>query len=192
MCSLNLLVSLTLSLLLFATRLQAVSVGAPLLPSYQNEMDRLLFAIGSSANGHLAPLCGMQSYHSDPYEDRQFKWVSCPILTSANRLASRVSTLPITAFDLSWTRVCPSYQVLVAVAASHSDPHEDREFQFTCMQFAGTKKSNCRWSFYVNDFDRIVDYRCPRSFVLDGIRSYHHNGYEDRRYAFRCCQLVNL
>lgn len=155
-------------------------------------MDRLLFAIGSSANGHLAPLCGTYSYHSNPYGDRQFKWASCPILTSANRLASRVSTLPITALDSSWTRVCLSYQVLIAVAASHYNPTEDREFLFTCMHFAGTQNSNCGWSSYVNDFDHPVNYRYPSSFVLDGIKLYHHNGAEDRRYAFRCCRLVNL
>ena len=47
----------------------------------------------------------------------------------------------------------------------------------------------CSWYItgYVNDFDAPVLYSCPNGGYINGVASYHHNHYEDRRYRFRCC-----
>ncbi|MES1921966.1 hypothetical protein MHBO_003491, partial [Bonamia ostreae] len=42
-------------------------------------------------------------------------------------------------------------------------------------------------SGYVNDYDQAVHFRCPGAGYINGMASYHHNYYEDRRHKFRCC-----
>lgn len=191
--SVTMIFSIILGSLFFTARSETVSIGSPTFPSfYQNIPDKLLYVMGSSANGNIAPLCGMESVHSDFYNDRQFKLGTCAILSSDHKSVSRVTTLLSTPEDVLWTRECPTSQVLVAVASQHYIETEDREFRFSCMQFDGTTKANCHWSQYVNEFGKPVNYRCAPSFVLDGVRSVHSNDIEDRRFAFRCCMLVSV
>ncbi|KAK7088510.1 dermatopontin-like [Littorina saxatilis] len=85
---------------------------------------------------------------------------------------------------------CPSGQVLSYVASTHHNSYEDRRFDLRCRSppVSGTLKQ-CFWTQYVNAFDEPVVYQCPHDGFLAGMRSYHSNDYEDRRYSFYCCRL---
>jgi len=39
---------------------------------------------------------------------------------------------------------------------------------------------------WVNGYDQQFKFRCPRGRGLTGVRSQHHNWYEDRQFAFTC------
>ena len=170
---------------------QTVAVGGVSYPNrHENAYDDLLAVTGHTTGGKLSPLCGLRSVHHNSYEDRIFKWGYCPILHSSNQPVTSFYPLSMTNYDAQWERICPDNHVLVSVASAHHNSYEDRRFVFGCMRFDRTRKTNCHWEPYYNDYDREIDNACSSGYVFDGVRSTHHNSYEDRIYSFRCCQLV--
>nr|XP_022293948.1 hemagglutinin/amebocyte aggregation factor-like isoform X1 [Crassostrea virginica] len=74
------------------------------------------------------------------------------------------------------------------IVSYHDNKMEDRRFDFNCRHVPSVVGPvSCSLSGYVNDFDAPVLYSCPNGGYINGISSYHHNHYEDRRYRFRCC-----
>lgn len=170
---------------------QKVAVGTVVFPAfYDNEFDRLGFTMGTTGAGRISPLCGHESFHNNNFEDRRFKWGSCAILDSAHSRVERFSTLGGTTLDGSWARACPGTYVLVSVASGHDNGAEDREFKFGCAEFEKTRRSGCSWTSYLNSFDGAVNFRCTSGKVFAGVRSFHSNAAEDRRFSFLCCDLV--
>lgn len=187
------IISVIFSSALLCCALASIPLSYPTFPSnYQNEMDRLLFVIGKSSDGNIAPFCGLESRHLDSFEDRQFKWASCSINDPNHNTVVGYNPLPQTSFDGTWTRTCPHNHVLAAVASEHVDQYEDRIFSFGCMRFAGTKVGHCTNNGYVNDMDEHFTFRCGPNQVITEISSYHHNSFEDRRFKFTCCTLEHL
>ena len=45
---------------------------------------------------------------------------------------------------------------------------------------------NCVWKGFNPNYDASWGVDCGDGY-LAGIKSYHHNHYEDRRYKFKCC-----
>ena len=45
------------------------------------------------------------------------------------------------------------------------------------------------WTFYVNDFDGVMDFECQDGNIVTGIGAYHSTRHYDRRYKFRCTFL---
>lgn len=175
---------------LFCNVLAYIPLSRPVFPTYyQNSLDRLLFVIGSSSDGSIAPFCGLQSFHDDNTEDRRFKWASCSIQDGNHKTVIGYNPLPLTTWDDPWTRNCPHNHVLTAVASEHSDSREDRIYAFGCMKFAGTKVGHCINNGYVNDFDGTFSFTCGPNQVMTGISSYHSNREEDRRFQITCCTL---
>ncbi|XP_061169128.1 hemagglutinin/amebocyte aggregation factor-like [Saccostrea echinata] len=84
---------------------------------------------------------------------------------------------------------CPSSAEFIdAVVSFHHNYYEDRRYEFHCGRALKRRnKVNCHWTGYVNDFDHAVHFQCPGSGYINGMASYHHNYYEDRRHRFRCC-----
>ncbi|XP_015771790.1 PREDICTED: dermatopontin-like isoform X2 [Acropora digitifera] len=46
---------------------------------------------------------------------------------------------------------------------------------------------HCSTTYYVNDYDRPLSFRCPHNGVITAVRSTYSYGAKDRRFAFRCC-----
>ena len=42
---------------------------------------------------------------------------------------------------------------------------------------------------YVNSFDKPVAFSCRPNYYVSGVRSYHDNDKEDRRFDFQCCSI---
>ncbi|OWF43513.1 dermatopontin-like [Mizuhopecten yessoensis] len=83
---------------------------------------------------------------------------------------------------------CKGNSSLTQLASHHDNRAEDRVWSFGC-QPSRDEVMNCVWSGYVNDFDKPVLYECSGDEFINGFRSIHNNGPEDRRWAFQCCAL---
>ncbi|XP_074648422.1 uncharacterized protein LOC141903932 [Tubulanus polymorphus] len=69
-----------------------------------------------------------------------------------------------------------------------NNDREDRLFDMNCRPgYVGT---DCSWTGYLNDGDRVVSFVCPHNGIVTGFKSYHDNEKEDRRWKLRCCKLV--
>ncbi|XP_062611243.1 hemagglutinin/amebocyte aggregation factor-like [Saccostrea cucullata] len=80
-----------------------------------------------------------------------------------------------------------------AIVSFHHNHYEDRRYELHCgTALKHGRDVNCHWTGYVNDFDHAVHYRCPGAGYINGMASYHHNAYEDRRHRFRCCGPKSL
>lgn len=86
---------------------------------------------------------------------------------------------------------CNSRYAFCRIESWHHNGYEDRQYQFDCAYITNDWFDQCAWTDYVNDFDKPALFHCPRDQVLTGVHSYHHDGYEDRRWKFQCCGAPN-
>ena len=70
----------------------------------------------------------------------------------------------------------------------YSPPHGDRRFRFSCVKVAATPAKHCQWYNDINEFDQPLVFTCPSDYYINGIKSYHLNAKEDRRWSIRCCK----
>uniref|UniRef100_A0A4W5RW22 Hemagglutinin/amebocyte aggregation factor-like n=1 Tax=Hucho hucho TaxID=62062 RepID=A0A4W5RW22_9TELE len=82
-------------------------------------------------------LTGMNSYHSNPHEDRRWKFYCCRVNSYCNQDCQW--TPYVNYFDevISWQ--VPSLNYLVGAGSYHSNPHEDRRWRYRYC----TRTSNC-------------------------------------------------
>lgn len=154
--------------------------------TYENEWDG---PQTTSASTQYA-FCGFSSYHNNHNEDRRFRFKFCSTGEVRDTGGTVVSDDTPTAWDSSWTRTCPINEAIVQISSFHSNHNEDRTFSISCSRFMNTEINNCNpFTHYVNDWDSAFDFECSTNFVLAGIRSYHDNHKEDRRFSFKCCRM---
>jgi len=67
----------------------------------------------------------------------------------------------------------------------HNNGREDRIFR-PLLTTIGAGQYGRQWSGWVNNMDAYFAYSCPNNKAMVGMLSYHHNGYEDRRWRFMC------
>merc|ERR1712224_1140594 len=67
----------------------------------------------------------------------------------------------------------------------HNNGREDRIFR-PLLTTIGSSQYGRQWSGWVNNMDQYFAYSCPNNKAMVGMLSYHHNGYEDRRWRFMC------
>jgi len=91
-------------------------------------------------------------------------------------------------FDGRLNFECPPGEYVHRIESVHDNRREDRRWKFHCR--AGFVTKTCRWSGYVNNWDARMHYICPGNDVIVGAHSYHDNGREDRRWKYKCCEVV--
>ena len=101
------------------------------------------------------------------------------------------SSTPCNQFDQGHDFVCPSGKPIVSVSGHHNNWKEDRIYCYGC-QTASRSTTDCYDTGYVNEFDATLNTQCAPNYYLSGVWSYHDNGKEDRRFAFRCCKVSGL
>jgi len=79
--------------------------------------------------------------------------------------------------------------MITGVESHNANSKEDRRWRFDYGYAEGVSCHQGSWTSWRNDFDRLLDFTCGRDQVLSGIRSYHSNSKEDRRWKFRCCHV---
>ena len=47
----------------------------------------------------------------------------------------------------------------------------------------------CGWTGFVNQWDGVLNFRCPYPSTMNGAYSVHNNHREDRIWRFQCCTL---
>ena len=82
---------------------------------------------------------------------------------------------------------CPTGQALYFVRSYHSNPHEDRCWDWSCRIVADSFYSSY-WTGYQNNHDEPLLFQCAADNVLCGVRSVHSDQTEDRRWEFKCCR----
>jgi len=94
-------------------------------------------------------------------------------------------------WDHPLTFVCPDNQALERVYSYHDNRREDRRWRFgCCVVSSNAYLKRGGWTNEVNNWDGRLDFRCKDDEVLVGLKSYHDNHREDRRWRFHCSQLM--
>ncbi|XP_052073975.1 millepora cytotoxin-1-like [Mytilus californianus] len=84
---------------------------------------------------------------------------------------------------------CPHGQAISFIYSVHHNHYEDRRWAFECRGTGGQYR-NCYWTpHYVNDWDDFFNFECHNYGFITGMKSIHHNHYEDRRFRFKCCSI---
>jgi len=135
-------------------------------------------------------ITGFYSTHNNRREDRRWKFYT----GSASDATCRVSGTKNWAnnWDGHLFFQCPTPEVLYGVYSEHDNGTEDRRWKFKCCNvgsFATLRYGG--WTSYMNNWDADLDYRCSKpNEVIVGVKSDHDNHREDRRWKFRCAELL--
>lgn len=100
---------------------------------------------------------------------------------------SGVKSSSCNSFDRSHNFVCSSGYSIYHVWGYHRDNNEDRIYCYNC-RYNGRAAAHCYTTGYVNSFNHPVVTLCNPNYYIAGVRSYHDNFHEDRRFNFRCCR----
>ncbi|XP_059174008.1 dermatopontin-like [Physella acuta] len=95
----------------------------------------------------------------------------------------------MTSFDQQFDFICPRGEALSYIGSENSNVFQDRVWEFRCRNAQVSR--TCFKSDYVNEFDQLLAYMCPDSYVLTGVESYNDNAFSDRRFKFQCCKPHN-
>ncbi|CAL1530397.1 unnamed protein product [Lymnaea stagnalis] len=82
---------------------------------------------------------------------------------------------------------CPPGSIISYISSVHDNRYEGRRWELLCRAAGNTHP--CEDS-YVNTFDNPVSFKCPGDKVLAGVKSYHDDSYDDRRFIFQCCAMI--
>ena len=83
---------------------------------------------------------------------------------------------------------CPLRYSISHIWGHHHNGHEDRIYCYGCQNTNGRGTPRCYQTGYVNNWDNTVATLCHPNYYIAGVRSYHNNDKEDRRFNFKCCR----
>lgn len=136
-------------------------------------------------------ICGMDSVHSNSYEDRLYQFLLCkPQLSQYATFVPEPQYIEYTYFGDHWSFSCDSDKVLRNVISYHVNSFEDRRFKFQCFKYQNTITTNCEWTDWQNTYDNPVNhFMCPIGKIMHGMESMYNTHNEDRIFKFECCEL---
>ena len=109
------------------------------------------------------------------------------ILAWTNYISGVNSSSSCNSWDKAHEYNCPSGQSIYHVWGYHDNDKEDRIYCYSCRSNSRTA-SNCYHTGYVNAWDGAVATLCRPNYYIAGVKSYHDDGKEDRRFSYRCCR----
>jgi len=163
------------------------------LSGYENSWDgKLDFWAGRYGTYSVSNkmITGFYSHHDNNREDRRWRFYT----GSASEVKCKVSGTKNWANDWDGRLKfeCRKNEALYGVYSEHDNGTEDRRWKFKCCNvgsFATMRYGG--WTSYRNNWDSQLNYRCSKSNeVIVGVQSYHDNHREDRRWKFRCAELL--
>lgn len=87
---------------------------------------------------------------------------------------------------------CNYRSAFYRVRSYHKNCREDRIWKWYCRTMTKSGYSlSCYWTGYQNYWDEPLLFKCPANYIIGGVRSYHDNGREDRRWKFKCCRATH-
>ena len=102
---------------------------------------------------------------------------------------ARSSHGPCNAYDAFHNFRCSPGRSIYSISGHHDNDKEDRIYCYEC-RYSGIS-DYCYQTGYVNSWDSLVDVECSSNYFIAGVRSYHDNDKEDRRFNYRCCKNNN-
>jgi len=140
--------------------------------------------------GQNRMITGFYSKHDNKREDRRWKFYSG--YASGVVCSTRSWTDWVNWWDDTMSFECAGNEALQRIYSYHDNKREDRRWKFKCCRVSSNAHLiSGGWTDYKNDWDSKLDYECPNSnTVVVGIKSYHDNKKEDRRWKFKCAELL--
>jgi len=143
-------------------------------------------------------ITGLYSEHDNSKEDRRWKFAyGNTYREGKSRYTSGLTCYPQewSSWMNSWDGVlnfnCPTNHVLNGIRSYHDNKKEDRQWKLKCCQAGGFSVEKLEWTGYLNDWDGVLNYRCPAvDQAIVGLSSYHDNYREDRRWKVICGKLI--
>eukprot|EP00746_Dinoflagellata_sp_MGD_P126039 gnl/MRDRNA2_/MRDRNA2_60966_c0_seq1.p1 gnl/MRDRNA2_/MRDRNA2_60966_c0~~gnl/MRDRNA2_/MRDRNA2_60966_c0_seq1.p1 ORF type:complete len:1834 (+),score=388.57 gnl/MRDRNA2_/MRDRNA2_60966_c0_seq1:203-5503(+) len=153
--------------------------GAPVTTDYLNQF-------GSPIAYTCAPgqaLTGVGSKHSDPSEDRRFKF-TCSTLAAPAAVGSVCETVSICGAKEAGEAQCPSGFVLTGVNAN-APMADDRVYDFKCCELLGVEADPAEeGSGDMSAGQEVWDYTVSEGKLLTGVKSEYFNPKVDRQFQF--------
>ncbi|NQZ08028.1 MAG: hypothetical protein HRT35_12790 [Algicola sp.] len=105
-------------------------------------------------------------------------------------------------YDEEINHSCPPDMFVTGIYSEHDNYYEDRRFKFTCAKFK-TKATATHASLPItrneqdvgfgygpnNDWDEDINFTCPQGKFIVGMKSTHHNYFEDRTFNYICASM---
>ena len=128
---------------------------------------------------------------SSVYSNHDRRWsFSC---ASAPNSASPTSCI-LNNYPNTWRRPmnfrCPNNYVITGVLGYPSSTSRDRRLKFKCCKHSGYRTTQCRWTYYRNNFQSFLTYSVPSNKVLAGWASVFSSTVGDRRHKFLECSYA--
>ncbi|XP_072001336.1 hemagglutinin/amebocyte aggregation factor-like [Engystomops pustulosus] len=125
------------------------------------------------------------SNHDNKHEDRVWDF-NCK--NTFSKAATCSWSGDVNHFDKQFQYLCPNGAVISGMGSYHDNKKEDRRWKYLCCFGEKKVQKNCKWTNYVNDFDKYLKWNVPSDRFLVGVDSYHDNKKEDRRWRYYTCQ----
>jgi len=158
-------------------------------------LSRTLSDYKNSWNGRLSytvptnrMITGFYSNHNNDREDRRWRFYS----GSASGVSCHAGGWSTWAnqWEGSLSFTCKNNQALNGVYSYHNNGKGDRLWKFKCCSVSNAYLRNGGWTNYVNGWDSLLNFQCSKYGVIVGVSSYHDHRREDRRWKFRCAELL--
>ena len=140
-----------------------------------------------SACENSSAITNIFSVHDNDREDRVWTFGCTPLSGGSTKCEW---TDYINDWDQSMDYSAPDNYFISGFSSFHSNDREDRIWKVKVCEQQGKCFTGCEWTVYLNDWDGILNLSTEGK-VVAGIRSYHSNDREDRRWSFKLCDLVD-
>ncbi|CAG5128367.1 unnamed protein product [Candidula unifasciata] len=130
----------------------------------------------------------LESQHDNKYEDRVWNMI-CALATNEIRIGACEWSGYVNNYDELLEYQCADERIIAGIESIHENAYEDRKYSFKCCVPEGVVAHSCEITPYVNDYDKLFNYRVPDGFAIKGVDSVHDNHYEDRIFKFEICKL---
>jgi len=136
-------------------------------------------------------IAGFLSVHDNIKEDRL--WAFHDAAASGVTCTQQGFSGYVNDYDNVARFECGTNQALNGVYSVHDNHKEDRRWKFECCALSSNvylQKGG--WSNWQNNLDAQLDFGCGETSVVVGWNSYHDNHHEDRRFEFKCAELLTV
>lgn len=127
----------------------------------------------------------MVSIHSNYFGDRVWRF-SCD---KKVKLGTSIWSYYRNDYGAYFEFRCPQNFVLTGMGGVHRNEGNDRRYKFRYSRILGKIQGSCKWTDYLNDLDRKLNYNVPCQYYITGIRSSFSKSHEDRQFFLRICKF---
>jgi len=87
---------------------------------------------------------------------------------------------------------CSQNEAVSGFKSSHDNPNEGPKWKLQCCKVTDVRLKDMGLTHYLNNWNRMVNYKCRSNEVLTGIYSVYSKTRNDRKYKVRCARLIPI